>query len=181
LKANLAVLYDYKCHWIKRPLFLCLIACLITASCANNPDGKSETDSTINYFPEVEYVVDLSAEQQAAFDALDSLQVQSADKHKLYSTFPGIIQPCYPADTNYTISQEELLFAMKEFVSRHYQNLSPEMRKSLAENSVKAQKEYTVLHCHYRAYTQEDKNSLPLFGTWVIPSILGHRDLLLNW
>lgn len=70
---------------------------------------------------------------------------------------------------------------MKQFVSKYCQNLSKDMQDELAKSSVLAQKEYTVLYCNNESANQNFKNELPMSGTWVMPNVLGRRDVIIVW
>lgn len=127
------------------------------------------------------YSDSLTLEQKAAFDALNTLQVNTDKMNHIYSTFPNIHQPCYPPDTSFLISQSQLLVAMEKFVSIHCTNLTSERRNELAKTSVLAQENYTVNFCFDESENPTFENGLPLIGTWVLPNILGRRDLTLIW
>jgi hypothetical protein len=124
---------------------------------------------------------ELTQEQQAAFDALNTLQVSTDEMNRLYSTFAGAVQPCYPPDTSFTISQIELLIAMKQFTSRNCENLSLQERDELAVKSVLAQEKYTVSLCLDNATPPTYKKGVPMTGTWVLPNVLGRRDVIIVW
>lgn len=124
---------------------------------------------------------ELTPEQHSAFDALNRLQVSTDEKNRLYSTFAGIDQPCYPPDTSLTISQTELLTAMKHFVTSNCKNLTVEERDELAVASVLAQEEYTVLLCLDNSTPVTYENGVPMTGTWVMPNVLDQRDVIIVW
>ncbi len=119
--------------------------------------------------------------QQSAFDALNTLQ-QSTDKiNHLYSTFANISHASCLEGINYEISQSELLGYMKQFVTRHCQNLKPELRNELARLSVQAQEKYIVMHCRSKDDKENISEGLRMTGTWVMPNVLGLRDVVLIW
>ena len=97
--------------------------------------------------------------------------------NRLYSTFAGISHPCYPPDSTFSISQTDLLENMKQFVNNHCTQLNEERRNRLAKLSVLAQQEYTVFHCR----DNETHSESNLNGTWVMPNVLGRRDVLIVW
>lgn len=70
---------------------------------------------------------------------------------------------------------------MKQFVSRHCQNVSEDVQDELAKASVLAQEEYTVLYCNSESGDQIYANGLPMSGTWVMPNVLGRRDVIMVW
>lgn len=144
-------------------LWLLFIFCLIEA-CTYSENGNNEN-------------IELTKEQQLAFNALNQLQISMDTKNKLYSTFANIAQPCYPADTSFEISQAELQLAMQQFLAIHATKLKTEYINELAQLSVKAQKKYTVLHCIAHKGKQKSANN----GTWILPNILGRRDLIMVW
>lgn len=124
---------------------------------------------------------ELTPAQQSAFDALNTLQVSTDEMNRLYSTFAGIVQPCNPPDTSLTISQSELLIAMKQFVAHNCKNLTIEERDELAATSVLAQEEYTLSLCLGNSANINYENGAPKSGTWVMPSFLGRRDVIIVW
>ncbi len=119
--------------------------------------------------------------QQSAFDALNRLQTSSDEMNRLYSTFPNIDHPFYPADTSFEISQSELLTFMEHFISKHYKRLTPEVQNQLAKSSVLAQETYKVLHCAEDGSVVNYENGIPMNGTWVLPNVSGQSDVILKW
>ncbi len=136
------------------------------------PTNISEKESSLS---------ELTPEQQSAFDALNTLQVSTDEMNRLYSTFAGIVQPCYPPDTNLTISQAELLIAMKQFVASNCTDLTIEERNELAATSVLAQEKYTVSLCLNNSAPVSYENGIPMTGTWVMPNVLDQRDVIIVW
>ena len=161
---------------IKRLLILLFFPCL-TITCTFSQEGNERKKEMANSNKPVS---ELTQEQQSAFDALNSIQVQG--KH-LYSTFSGIHHDCSPPDTSFVISQAELLIAMKTLLERHYTHIKAEQRSKLANESVLAQEEYVVLQCNgYSNGTVDDEiKYIPNFGTWILPEILGRRDVIIEW
>lgn len=151
----------------------------IVVSCShdrnNHERGPSESTTYDNPVPE------LSQEQQSAFDALNTLQTSTDEMNRLYSTFANVDQPFYPADTSFTISQSELLTFMQQYISKNCQNLSKDVQDELARASILAQEEYTVLYCNTKSVDQNFENGLPMSGTWVMPNVLGRRDVIMVW
>ena len=115
------------------------------------------------------------------FDALNTLQTSTDEKNRLYSTFPNIKQPCYPADTSFEVSQLELQHFMKKFIEQHCQNLTLEHQLELTKSSVLAQQQYTVWYCKEENSMVNYKKGIPMTGTWVMPNVLGRRDVILVW
>ncbi len=101
--------------------------------------------------------------------------------NRLYSTFAGIVHSCYPPDTSVIISQSELRAAMKQFVTKNCTGLTVEERSVLAAASVIAQEEYNVLLCLGYAPDVSFENGAPMSGTWIIPGVLGRRDVIIVW
>lgn len=128
-----------------------------------------------------EPVSELRPEQESAFEALNTLQVSTDEMNRLYSTFAGAAQLCYRPDTSIILSQGALLTAMKEFVTRNCQNLPLAERDTLAATSVLAQEEYTVFLCYGNPDELSYENGAPRTGTWVLPKVLGRRDVVLVW
>lgn len=171
---------------LKLKLFLILVlVSSIFLSCNSSHDETEQKSNGINSSSSYPYIdadtlPELTTEQQSAFDALNSIQVQG---QHLYSTFPGIHHDCFPPDTSFVISQAELLIAMKTLLERHYTNIEAEERTTLANESILAQKEYLVLQCYgnsNRIMNDEYKN-IPNSGSWILPVILGRRDLIIEW
>lgn len=161
-----------------------LILSILTLSCSTTQvevDEKQEITESPTPISTNEVVLEITQEQQSAFDALNTLQINTDEKNHLYSTFAGIVQPCYPADTSLTISRSNLLIAMNEFVAKHCKYLPVEKREKLASKAVLAQEEYVVLHCSDNSNTMNYENGLPMTGTWVMPNVLGRRDVIIVW
>ena len=162
---------------IKRLLILLFFPCL-TITCTFSQEGNERKKEMANSNKPVS---ELTQEQQSAFDALNKLQTSTDEMSRIYSTFPNIEQPCYPADTSFEISQSELLTFMEKFISKHCQNLTPEHQVQLTKSSVLAQKKYKVLHCADYESNVNYENGLPMTGTWIMPNVLGRRDIILVW
>jgi len=161
-----------------------LVLPFLTLSCTTDQEGtdhKQELTDFPTSRPNTDTVSELTPEQQSAFDALNTLQVSTDEKNRLYSTFANIGQPCYPADTSFVISQSELLIVMKQFISKYCKNLAVEKQNELAATSVLAQEEYKISHCRDNSYDENYENGLPMTGTWVMPSVLGRRDVIIVW
>ncbi|GAB5557784.1 MAG: hypothetical protein SchgKO_19970 [Schleiferiaceae bacterium] len=155
---------------------------LNACSQSNTRSEQEEADTQSNYIPQnLETTTELTPVQESAFDALNTLQVSTDEMNRLYSTFAGIDQPCYPPDTTLTISQSELLEAMKQFVTSHCKYLESENRDELASTSVLAQQEYTLSICFGNSENVSFEKGLPMSGTWILPSILDRRDLVIVW
>ncbi len=154
----------------------------ILFSCSETQGDKSQKQEKVN-FPKSAFdsISELTLVQQEAFDALNTLQTSTDEKNRLYSTFANVNHPFYPSDTSFSITQSELSDFMKQFVSKHCQNLSKEMQDELAKCSVLAQEKYTVLYCNNESVNQNFKNGLPMSGTWVLTNVLGRRDVIIVW
>jgi hypothetical protein len=159
-------------------LFVLLLSCTSKRIEAEKRQVVPKLTST---FPSVGIEMELTEDTKAAMDALTELQISSDEKDQLYSTFANNIQPFYPPDTSFTISRSELLFAMTKFATKHYQNLSLQDREKLVQAAVLAQQEYKVLYCLEGSSASNYENDIPYTGTWVLPNILGRRDLILIW
>ena len=171
---NHIVLMPPDLNWL---LVFLLITC-ISVSCKTERKTNQEKDNIGDYQG---HASELTPEQQAAFDALNQLQLSTDQMNRLYSTFPNTNQPCYPADTSFEISQSEFLISMERFIGKHCQNLSPEIQAQLAKSSVLAQKNYRVLHCAGFAANVDYNDGPPMTGIWVIPNVLNRRDIVLVW
>lgn len=168
-----------------KKLIMLLTPLILFSSCISNNESADQEHPSIDSLPSNSRVInafkELTPTQQAAFDALDTLQISSDEMSRMYSTFAGIKQQCYPPDTSLTISQAELLLAMKQFVTSNYKNLSAEKREELAAKSVLAQEAYTVLLCINPSVPVTYENGAPMTGTWVMPNVLGRRDVVIEW
>jgi len=158
---------------------------LVYMSCTtNNKKAKQQQNSgnfvAFNSIQNTDALPKLTTEQQTAFNALNSIQVQGI---YLYSTFSGIRHNCLPPDTSFVISQAELLVAIETLLERHYTHIKAEQRAKLANESVLAQEEYLVLQCKgYSNGTMYDKSkNIPNSGSWILPEILGRRDVVIEW
>lgn len=119
--------------------------------------------------------------QELAFEALNFLQLNTDEENHLYSTFAGVDHPFLPADTIYSLSDTELLTALEKFTFKNCRRLTEEKRLEMISNAVKAQEEYRVLLClDYRSALPLPQEA-PHMGTWVIPNILGSRDIVMVW
>lgn len=125
--------------------------------------------------------------QQSAivFDALNQLQIKM-DGH-LYSTFPKLEHPCFPSDTSFTISSAELLAAINSVVELSSIDLSPEEWDEFTKLAVEVQESYRVEQCYEKRIEEVDGSYLSVpkkvhfSGTWVLPEVLGSRDVVLKW
>ena len=167
-------------------LIMLLTTTILLPSCTSTNErtnqGHQSTDSLPSvYTSSMDTTSELTPEQQSAFDALNTLQVSTDEMNHLYSTFAGIVQPCYPPDTSLTISRSDLLTVMEQFVTRHCTNLTIKERSELAAKSVLAQDEYTVLLCLDNSVPVTYEYGAPMTGTWVMPSVLGRRDVIIVW
>ena len=162
---------------------LTIFVFLINACSQPNQRSDKEMDyNQANLLQEpMESAYELTTDQQSAFDALNTLQVSTDEMNRLYSTFAGITQPCYPPDTSLQITQSELLIAMKQFVISNCKGLSVEAQEELASSSVLAQNEYTVLLCLDDTTGVNYEIGVPRIGTWVLPGVLGRRDVIIAW
>ncbi len=160
-------------------IVLATVACTSTSSWKNTIQEEDTKESTSYDFSWEES--ELTEEQQAAFDAFNTLQTSTDKMNRLYSTFANTNHPFYPTDTNFTITQSEFLTYMEKFVSKNCQNLSKDIRDELAKTAVAAQEVYTVLFCNTESEHLNVENGLPSSGTWVIPNILGRRDVIMVW
>ncbi|MBK5285027.1 MAG: hypothetical protein JJE25_06460 [Bacteroidia bacterium] len=157
---------------------------LMLISCApthENTDQAKQPTYSLPFTSKTDSLPELTPEQQSSFDALNTLQVNTDEKNRLYSTFANIVQPCYPPDTSIAISRSELLTAMEQFLTKHCTALTIEKRHELVSTAVLAEEEYTVLHCPDNLSDVNYENGLPMTGTWVMSSVLGRRDVVLVW
>ena len=167
-------------------LTMILIANLVLFSCSPINEKAEQEQSPIYSLPfyittYTDSIKELTIEQESAFDVLNRLQASTDEKNRIYSTFANIFQPCYPPDTSFVISRSELLIAMERFLTKHCTNLTKEERNELAATAVLAQEEYMVLHCAVNSSNLNYKNGLPMSGIWVMPNVLGRRDITLVW
>jgi hypothetical protein len=171
-------------HSIKRVMAkaIFLMSALMLFSCTQAPEEqdqvKENTKSSGAYW---NAILELPEEQQAAFDALNILQTNTDQANRLYSTFANVAQACYPPDTSFTISCAQLKVALNKFVEKHCKKISLEKRQELASSAVLAQEKYEVLFCLSGFTNLNYENGIPSKGTWVLPNILGKRDVVMVW
>ena len=159
-----------------------IILATMLFSCTPVQEDKNQRQEKVEFSTiYVDSMPELTSIQQEAFDALNTLQTSTDEKNRLYSTFANVDQTFYPADTSFSTTQSEMLAFMKQFVSKYCQNLSVNMQDELAKTSVLAQEAYTVFYCNNESVKQNFKNGLPMSGTWVMPNILGRRDVIMVW
>ncbi|MEM6378256.1 MAG: hypothetical protein AAF705_08590 [Bacteroidota bacterium] len=165
-------------------IFLLLVFVFLSNACtqSGNPLEKKTSGPNANQPAQnVAPIYALTPEQQSAFDALNTLQISTDERNRLYSTFAGSAQPCYPLDTSLNISQVELLEAMKQFVTDNCKRLTIEEGNDLATTSVLAQQTYSVSLCLNNSENVSYKDGIPKTGTWLIPNVLGRRDIVIVW
>jgi len=162
---------------MKLILLLSIFFCFLISCTPFNEKKQEQVNIIYHQASKYSNISELSAEQNAAFDALNTLQVNTDHSSQLYSTFPGLEHECYPPETSITLSQDEFQLAMQEFVNRNCKKLTTEERNQLAAASSLAQEEYTVLICFYNSNSKIGSNE----GTWIIPSMLGRRDVVIEW
>jgi hypothetical protein len=168
------------------------LAFSIFFSCVNDKDindKKSDLQNNSNF---TDVSISELTPEQAAFDALNVIQVSTDEINRFYSIFSGH-EPSHSAglsrqlhgltmhsDTFFLITQSELLIFMKKFVIKHCKGLTVEVRNELVKNSVLAQEEY-IIFLFDNPSKQNYKNGIPMTGTWVIQNVLGRRDIILVW
>jgi len=69
---------------------------------------------------------------------------------------------------------------MKQFIFKHCKGLTVEVKNELVQTSVLAQEEYLIF-LFDNPSNQNYENEIPIVGTWVIPNVLGRRDIILVW
>lgn len=160
------------------------IPCLLF-SCTNG-QGESGQKSETRHYIDLDTVqhtdpnTAFTQQQEEAFDALNSIQLQGRN---MYSTFAGLDHECYPPDTSFMISQDQLLVAMKALLSRHFKNVTPDIRDRLAAKAVLAQEEYLVYRCkgYFEESTGDAITKAPTLGSWILPKVLNQRDIIMIW
>ena len=165
-------------------LIILFIAICIITSCGpvtNYNKQQEGFDLPYNSTAFGDSTIELNVEQQSAFDALDELQVSGDGSNRLYSTFTNNYHPFYPPDTSVTITRSELLNALSSFLKRHYKTFSLEERNKLAETAVLAQSQYKMFLCNANSPHLDYEEGIPQKGVWVLPNVLGHRDVILEW
>ena len=171
---------------------LFFLSITILFSCVNNKDindKKSDLQNNPNF---TDVSISELTPEQAAFDALNVIQVSTDETNRFYSIFSDP-EPSYPAglsrqlhgltmhsDTSFLITQSELLIFMKQFIFKHCKGLTVEVKNELVQTSVLAQEEYLIF-LFDNPSNQNYENEIPMVGTWVIPNVLGRRDIILVW
>lgn len=157
--------------------------CLIVSCTGGSQEKNKQYDIASN---NSESQTELTTIQKSAFSAFDSIQLKIKGHH-LYSTFPGSQHECFPADTSYVISKAELLEAMKELLGRYETGYTIERYNELSSIAVMVKDEYRVEQCYLTSMKMVDgvltsvPSKSPLEGIWIIPKVLGHRDIVLKW
>lgn len=161
---------------------------LLLISCASNDDSQEQEQEhkaraaiASQYILPVDSIPELTPEQEAGLDVLSTLQTSTDEKHKIYSTFPGFPDRCYPPDTILKISRSEFLTAMQNFVTKNCTYMKAEKRDEMAIAASLVQEEYIVFHCADRSSPSSNASELPMHGTWVLPNIVGRRNLTIVW
>lgn len=150
----------------------------ILIACSAGPDSTAPPrHPATRTWPTNAPVAELSDAQQASMEALNTLQVNTQE-NRLYSTFANIPQPCYPPDTSFSLTRVQLQDALQLFVAKHYPALPVDQRVALVSKAVMAQDDYIVLLCRDGIPAN---GASPMTGTWVIPNLLGQRDVVLVW
>ena len=101
--------------------------------------------------------------------------------NRLYSSFAGASKACNIPDTIIIMTQDELLSALMQFVENNCGSLSLADRKALALNAVKSQEEYTIKVCFDELESASNANKNLRNGTWLLPNVLGRRDVVIEW
>lgn len=157
----------------KKFLLTYLFAILLLGQNCSSPPKESNQSDNNNLI--------LEETINKAFDALNQLQVQS--NGHLYSTFPGIKQPCCEPDTVFYISNVELESAIHQIISQYSTDLSDREIRELAMKGASSQNQYLVHQCSGSDFNKVRDSFIvvPTRGTWVLPEVQGKRDILLDW
>ncbi len=173
------------CRKIARALLMLLLFIYLSACQSNSGrqagQGISEKNAGAPLAFARDTIPNLTCEQEAALEALNTLQVNMEEVDRLYSTFPDLDQPFYPPDTVIVLSQSEFLMALEHFLRQNGRFISEGDKQKLARTAALAQEEYRVLICHSSKAKRNEQNEWPLTGVWVIPNILDRRDLIIRW
>ena len=166
-----------------KPLPILFPLLLLLVGCAPSGERKEQGNEYVwrELNPKGSELEALTTTQAAAFEALNALQISMDEEELLYSSFAGAAQACVPPDSIFTISQQQFHAALLEFTSLHCHVLQPSERDSLALQSSMAAEQYTVLLCTHHEGVPADTSNLPMTGTWVLPAVLGRRDVVMNW
>jgi len=155
-------------------------------SCKQAVDEKEhKLDAMIASIKEIEIVPGSLAEQEKAFEALNTLQVRMKGEH-LFSTFSGISHNCNRPDSIFVISQSDLKKAMDSLVASYGTDIPLEEQSQLVENAVLAQENYVVQSCYGSSMQLvegafESIQSHSLQGTWILPKVVDKRDVVIIW
>ncbi len=144
-----------------------------------NMTSEQNKQSRIDQFNQATSV--LSNEQQAAFDALNTIQTSTDEMNRLYSSFAGAAQSCNIPDTIMIMKQNEFQEAMLQFIQYNCKRLSAKDQRALALNAAKAQDEYTIRVCFDEPVPASNADKYLRNGTWLIPNVLGRRDVVIEW
>ncbi|MEM9053058.1 MAG: hypothetical protein AAGC47_13475 [Bacteroidota bacterium] len=123
----------------------------------------------------------ITPQQETAFDAMNQLQVSTNEQNRLYSTFAGSAPLCFDKDTTVTISQSEFRKALIRFTLSNCDILMASESEELATKASLAQEEYSLTICLEGDDKTFQDDLLFTKGTWILPDILGSRDLVMVW
>lgn len=123
----------------------------------------------------------LSPAQEKAFNLLDSLQTSSDQAHRLFSTFPGSYHEGFPPDSSLSLSSSQFKTALQQFIRQNYARYSEEESNNLAQQIALLQEDYQLLLCLPESSSREFSTTPAQEGIWVLPKLLGRRDLVLVW
>lgn len=157
---------------------LLIVSQYLILSCTSRQDKKNQKQqSTVSL---------ITPEQEVALDALNTIQVQTQSQH-IYSTFPGLHHDCFPSDSSFVLSSADLLVAMQELIAKYSKDVFIEHHNKLAASAVLAQEEYLVEYCYGTELQMVEgvlinvRTRTSPFKRWILPKVLGRRDLILAW
>lgn len=154
-----------------------ILSLLFSCTSTDNNEAEEAVEESLEGLEESTWDDDKSA----AFDALTEIQMSQGGH--LFSTFAGIEHRCFPPDTTFTITSEELQIALEGLMAKYYDNISEEKRIQLSKEASLAQEDYLVLACYgfKKEAFQNVKEALPKTGKWILPEVLSLRDVVISW
>lgn len=125
----------------------------------------------------------LDETQEAAFEALNTIQQKGQVGGPLYSTFVASVNPKTFPDTSFVLTQSAFQAALNVLLDSRGLDIPPDERRQLTLSASKAQMEYDVETYHVVLDSARNDSVLtfPLSGTWILRGVLGRRDVIMEW
>ena len=166
---------------IKMYSIMLIFPALPISSCTNTQDEAKTQEQEENHLEEKAVLPkELNEAEERALDALDTIQISGS---QFYATFPEHEHDCHGNISSYIITSEEFEDALIDLLNQHCLDMPKEKGADLAFRAAKAQEEYIVRTCGSasKLLILEELEAPPKSGMWIFPSLLGQRDLVIQW